>query len=316
MGALVLAALLGVMHFQRSRSEPERTALELIRAAGHSDLTALAAASTPGWYARFVRHFGEERYARVSAIYQRARDLGRDGWLEYRRRMDSQAAQAYEELQERVVALGREAFAALPVEQRLPFTESRGLYDAFVFEAGIKALPQVDQAAIPDAEAFRSRRSRDGFVQANGWRFLSAEDRAVAGDPSALASSDTPAKGALLERLGLPRLEKGLQAEISGMKRSELDDPESFKLKYGAAIAQEYLRSSQIPTPGSPAQCEFDALATGGLLRGQAASCEVALPIQGRTVALHIHLTKVDFDWLVDRMIDRELYQVDWRGSR
>ncbi len=192
--AILAAAYLYWSHTQQPYSAPQGTVGRLLEAASSGKLDELQKASTPDYYRVFVRHFGEQKYQRVSSIYDYVVRLGMPRWHDYRQRGLQQAMVAYERLQEQVRTLGREAFNRLPVEERMQLMDDTSRYNAFLFEQGFEALSPDERARIDNAEDFRQGRDRGRFAEREAWTFLSEEDRAALGSPAALSEGPTPAR--------------------------------------------------------------------------------------------------------------------------
>ena len=311
--AVLAAALLYWAHTRQPYSAPAGTIELLIKAAGSADLGEFQKASTPGHYAAFVRYFGEQKFQRVSAIYNHILRLGMPHWEEYHQRALQQAYVGYDQLRERVTTLGKEAFNRLPVEERMQLMDDRSKYDAFVFEQGIQALPAEERSRIDNVEDFRQGRDRYRFAEREGWNFLSDEDRSALGSPAALSSGRTLEKLAFLDRVGLPLLDAKLKKELGEIQRSELSDPEAFKFKYGEPLAKDYLSKAKIPPPLTVQRCSFVGQDVGGsLLRGNIAVCAVTFQVGGRIVTSSVTLQKVDFAWLVES-VQPALYEIPWQ---
>jgi hypothetical protein len=306
------AAFLYWTHTQQPYSAPQGTVDLLIKAGGSADLGEFQKASTAVYYADFVRHFGEQKYQRVSAIYDHVARLGMPQWQEYSQRALQQANVGYERLRERVNALGKEAFARLSVDERMQLMDDRSKYEAYVLDQGIQALPPEERARIDNVEAFRQGADRYQFAQREGWNYLSEEDRAALGSPAVLSEGLTPEKVAFLDRVGLPLLDARLKKELGEIQRSELSDPDAFKFKYGEPLAKDYLTKTKIPQALRIAPCQFPKEASGGsLLRGDIAGCRVTVQARKQVRQIDVTLRKADFRWLVEG-VQPALYEISW----
>jgi len=315
-GLLAVAALAAVLlywsHTRQPYSAPAGTIELLIKAAGSGDLGEFQKASIPRYYGTFVRHFGEQKFQRVSAIYNHILRLGMPHWEEYHQRALQQAYVGYDQLRERVTTLGKEAFNRLPVEERMQLMDDRSKYDAFVFEQGIQALPAAERSRIDNVEDFRQGRDRYRFADREGWNFLSDEDRAALGSPAALSEELTPEKVAFLDRVGLPLLDAKFKKELGEIQRSELSDPDAFKFKYGEPLAKDYLTKTKIPQALRIAPCQFPKEDSGGsLLRGDIAGCRVTVQARKQVRQIDVTLRKADFRWLVEG-VQPALYEISW----
>lgn len=308
--AVLAAALLYWSHTKQRYSAPVRTIELLIQAAGSGDLGEFQKASTPDYYGAFVRYFGDMKYKQVSVIYRRVESLGMPRWEEYRQRALQQSSGAYDRLRERVTALGKEAFTRLPVEERMQLMDDPSRYNAFVFEQGVQALPAEDRNRIDNVEAFRQGADRYRFAQREGWNYLSEEDRTALGSPAALSEQMTVEKLAFLDRVGLPLLDARAKKELGEIQRSELNDPEAFKFKYGEPLAKDYLTKTKIPAAQQIGPCHFlREDYEGSLLRGEVAKCGVIFQIRSEVRRLEVTLVKADFRWLVSG-VEPNLYLV------
>lgn len=300
--ALVSALLLFWSHAEQDGATPESSIQLMVKAAGAADLDALRKASTVGYYEDLVGHFGEQKHERVRQIYGQAFQLALPRWYEYRQRAESLSSSAYDRLQERVASLGREAFARLPVEERMKLTEDRNKYADFLFDAGMKALPPEDRKRIDNVEDFRQGRDRHRFVEREGWTLLSAEDRAALGSPAALALANTQEKLNFLSKTGVPLLGPDLRKEIVDIDWQELTSAREFMLKHGRPLAQTFFREAKLALQ-KVETCRFPREdMQGSLLRGDLARCESTLGVADTTKHLVILLRKDGFDWKVDRV--------------
>jgi hypothetical protein len=312
--ALIGASLLYWAHTQQRYSAPAGTIKLLFKAAGSADLAEFQKASTPTYYAAFVRYFGEQKYRRVHAVYEYAFQLGMPRWQEYRQRAEGLADEAYRRLHERVATLGREAFMRLSVQERMQLMDDKSKYDAFIFDQGIQALPADERARIDNIEDFRQDRDRGRFAQREAWNLLSDADRAALGSPAVLSPGPTSEKIAFIDRAGISLLDKDQKREIAGIERSELSDADAFKFKYGQPLARDHFAKAKIPQTPTIQTCSFaDEELRGSLVRGDVAVCSVAVQAGRETHAVEITLRKVDFRWLVDR-VQPDLYEeIPWQ---
>lgn len=237
---VVLAGVLYAVHATQPYSEPQMTVSALIRSAGAADLAGFKSASTPDYYGRFVRYFGEQKFQRIAGIYQQVYQLGLPRWYEYRQRAQNAAEVEYQKLHQQVASLGQEAFDRLSPDARLELMDSPEKRNDFVFDSGIKALSAQDRQKIENVEDFKAYRDREQFMQREAWNLISPDDRAALVDRSALYSVDTPAKVAFLDKVGIPQLSTALKKEIQNIPRTELNDPDAFRYKYGEPLAKDF----------------------------------------------------------------------------
>ena len=299
--AVLAAAVCFSVHFSASYSEPQGTASTAVRAAASADLASLGRASTRGYYEDMIGHFGEGKFKRVRAAYQRAYDLALPRWLEYRQRAESAAADDYRKLRGRVDTLGREAVGRLSLDERMRLTEDRGKYAEFVFQEGLKALPPEERKKIGDAEAFRQGRDFRQFVDREAWKLLSAQDRESLGSPAVLSSGLTPEKTQFLAKVGVALLSAREKEEIAGISVSDLSSPRDFMLRHGDPVAKEFLARAAIDANTRLVRCTFpDQESRGSLLRGPAAVCQFEIAVRGTVQPLVALLRKDGFDWKLD----------------
>lgn len=315
-GAL-LATLAGAVllfwgHSRQPYSEPSRTVQNFFKSCSAKDLKGFQVGSTPAFYGAFVRFFGDQRYRRVKAIYERIFQLGEAKWDEYRNRADVLAQAAYQALREKVNSLGRQAFEKLPVEERMRLMDDPAKYGAFLVDQGVRALPPDEQKRIPSSDDFRQGRDRQSFLDREGWGLLSAEDRAALGSAAALSRTETPERTAFIDKMGLSQLDQKLKAELAGTERRELSDRDSFTFRYGEPLASAFLASNKIPEAAVGKPCSFEREdQEGSLLKGDLSRCVVSAPAGERLHVFQITLKKVGFRWLVED-VQPALYSVGW----
>jgi hypothetical protein len=300
------------VHANRPLSEPESATRSVFAAAATGDLDAVQRAATPEFYRSFVEVFGEDKLQKVQFAYRQLYNHGLPQWNATRGRAFAASLAAYDQLRARVTALGREAFTKLSVDRRLQLIEQR-TNDAYIFEAGLSALPPEEQRLIQDREAFRAGRDASHFAESRLWQFASDDDKKALGSAAALSATDTPEKLAFIDRVGLPQLPPELKREIGDIKRSELADQATFRFTYGEPLARDYLARKQTPAAVTVDSCRFRrADAEGGLLRGTESTCVVRAPVAGSgPIPVSIVFQKVDVRWLV-RAMDPPLYAVKW----
>lgn len=312
---LVVAAFAYWLHITQPYSEPQDTVLLFMQSTNKADLVGFQKASSPTYYSSFVRHFGEQKYERVTWIYRQVYQLGLPKWHEYRQRAQTAADVEYQRLHERVSNLGKEAFSRLSPEKRLELMDDQQKYQAFVFQSGVNALSASDRARIESVDAFREGRDRERFAEREAWTLLSAEDKAVLGSLATLSSTDTAEKLAFLDRMGLPNLSQNLKKEITNIPRSELYDPDAFKFKYGEPIAKEFFEFSKIPDDVGTVPCSFSRQdGRDSLLRGDLAQCKFQSRAKGNLLSITINLKKVDWRWLVEA-VDPDFFKIDWQAN-
>jgi hypothetical protein len=309
---LVLAGILYAVHAMQPYSEPQMTVSALIRSVNTADLAGLKSSSTPDYYGRFVRHFGEQKFQQISWIYQQVYQLGLPRWYEYQQRAQNAADVEYQKLHQQVASLGQEAFNRLSPDARLDLMDNPQKRNDFIFESGIKALAAHDRQKIENVQDFKASRDREQFMQREAWSLLSADDRTALVDRSALYSTDTPAKLAFLDKVGIPQLSPAFKKQIQDMPRTELNDHDAFTYKYGEPLAKDFFSQNRIPAAGLPEKCSFPREdSQGSLLRGEVANCGISLPAKGRSVDMRIDLQKVDFRWLVQN-VTPDFHQITW----
>jgi len=271
----------------------------MFAAAAGGDLDKFRQACTPQFYTAFVRSFGEAKYQRVLRTFDQVQRLGMPQWLEIRQRVMAGAVEAYDRLRQRVVALGRSELAKLPVERRMQLLDQQGS-DAFL-ELGLTALPPEERRLVGDVQAFRDSKDRLSFAQSQAWTYASAEDKKALGSQAALSSENTPEKLAFLDRVGLPLVDEASRKELAEIHRSELQDAENFKFKYGDPLARAYLGQKLVPGDIALEACEFErADSRGGLMRGIDSNCVVGSTLSGGGApAVVVALRKTDRQWLV-----------------
>jgi hypothetical protein len=309
---LVLAGVFYAVHAMQPYSEPQMTVSALIRSANTADLAGFKSSSTPDYYGRFVRYFGEQKFQRITWIYQQVYQLGLPRWYEHRQRAQSAVDAEYQKLHQQVASLGQEAFNRLSPDARLDLMDNPQKRNDFIFESGIKALAAHDRQKIENVEDFKAYRDREQFMQREAWSLLSADDRRTLVDRSALSSVDTPAKLAFLDKVGIPQLSPAFKKQIQDIPRTDLNDPDVFRYKYGEPLAKDFFSQNRIPVAGSPEKCSFPREDfQGSLLRGEVANCEISLPAKNGSVNMKIDLQKVDFRWLVTG-VTPNFYQTTW----
>jgi hypothetical protein len=310
--ALAVAVALTLTHQRQSRAKPEDSVARLFGALASKDTGAVRTELLPVPYEEFLLTLGSQKFERVQGAYDRAYQLGDARWVAFRERARSLAADDYDRLRLRVATLGRDAFEALAVDARMTLMDDQDLYQRFLFEKGVSALPPTDRSRIGNASEFRSGQDRDRFLDREGFAALPAAERAIAGNASALADEDTDEKLALHDKFGLPLLSSDLRDEIGSISRADIRDAKAFKLTYGEALAKTFLQEHRIPAePGHPS-CSYPwAAERGSLIKGDEAVCNLSLPLAGGVQAVSISLIKQGFEWRVAR-ISPALTEIGW----
>ncbi len=310
--AVVISAALAFANDSQLRARPEDSVARLFSALAAKDLAAVQGGLVPVSYDDFLRTFGEEKFLRVQRAFDLAYRLGDERWSELRQRANGLAAQNYDQLHVRVTNLGKEAFAALPVDERMKFMDDQDSYAEFLYERGVAALSSSDRARIGSATEFRLGQDRGRFLEREGFDALSAEDQAVVGRRAALSDAPSDEKFALHDKFGLPLLSRDVRAEIGTITRADLQDAAGFKLKYGEPLARSFLQEHAIPAEPGLKACTYPWVTErGSLIRGDEAICEVALQLPKGTQAASIVLVKQGFEWRVAR-ISPALTEIGW----
>jgi hypothetical protein len=277
---------------------PHGTAMQLTRALSEGRLEGIRAALAPDCYKRFVGAFAEAKYARVRSVYREVSTLGTPVWREYRRLGDEIAEGEYQRLRGEVERLGREAFARMPVAERLRLMDDAALYRREVIRAGAAVLPGPDRSEFDDPGEFEDEPGHRRFVARARWSLLPSDKRALAGGPAALADETSPEKTAFVDRLGVPLLAREAADEIRGITRADLENQAAFLLKYGEASATQLLASAPVETARQVACVYSGVQDKGSLLNGDAARCEITWEHPSRLTA-RIGLGKTGGKWFV-----------------
>ena len=238
-------------------SSPEKSLSAFVAAESRADLSAMEKPSGAALYQNFIGHFGETKYRAVRNVYQQAYDLAEPSWQQYREKARTAAAKERERLAEDISKAGRDAFSALPADNRLQLTEDRPRFNEFIFEEGVKALPANEREKIGDPQAFREGRDFNQFVDRQGFALLSDEDQRVLKSPAALSSALTPERVAFLESVGLPLLSAQQRQVIDGIPSSELRNPQDFMQRYGRDPARDFLRNSALDQKVTMGKCHY-----------------------------------------------------------
>lgn len=271
---IVGALLLFQLHIGRPGAEPKNATTEFMNAVATADLESMRAASAPPFYDDFVHHFGRRKFESVQNNYQLLYQNGLPTWRDYRRKAELLAQREYELLLLQIAQLGRKKFQQLPLEERMKLMDDNTKFDAFISQAGIQELPAEVKNKIDDLGKFRSREGRSRFIERECFNVLPEEDQKVLGSSSTLSMSDTTEKLAFIDKYGMVYLSESQKKEISGIPRSELDNPSLFISKYGEALAKAFLENLQLQWSLPLKPCSFPAQDTrGSLVRGSEAVC-------------------------------------------
>jgi hypothetical protein len=187
-------------------SSPEKSLTAFVDAESQADLSAMEKPASRALYQNFVGRFGEAKYREVRNIYQEAYDLAEPQWEQYRDKARAAAEKEHQGLADEISKNGRDAFSALPADQRLQLTDDRTRFNDFIFDEGLKALPASDRRKIVDPQAFRENKDLSAFTDREGFALLSEEDRNALKSPAALSAALTPERIAFMESIGLPQL--------------------------------------------------------------------------------------------------------------
>lgn len=309
--ALLGGGLLFAYHKQPS-GRPESAVNGLFQGLSSKNLVALSTVMTRAKYEGFLRAFGGSKLARVREAYDEAFRLGAPRWQELRQRANILASTEYDRLRDRVIALGRDAFSALAVDERLKLMDDQDAYTAFLFEQGTSALAQTERSQMGTPADIRLGRDRNRFAEQQGFAQLSPDDKAIVGSAEALSESQGPAMIALHDKFGVPLLPKALRTEIGTITRADMNDSDAFMLKYGEPLAAQFLQTHQIPSDPGPSLCSYSwADQRGSLLRGNLAVCRVRLPTSSGPQELALAMIKDHFKWRV-AVITPEVNDIKW----
>lgn len=298
--AIVGAFCLLLINHSAPYSSPEKSLAAFVAAESQANLAAMEKPASRALYENFIGHFGEAKYREVRDVYQQAYDLAEPKWSEYREKARTAAEKEHQRLADEISTLGRDAFGALPADQRLQFTEDRSRFNDFIFEEGLKALPANDRSKIADAQAFRENRDINEFTDREGFALLPEEDRTVLKAPATLSSALTPERVAFLEGIGIPQLTSQQRATINGVSSSELSTPQEFMQRYGRDPAQDFLKSAALERKVSFSKCEYSAEDDfGSLFKGAIAACSFSIHVRGTTQEITSQMLKQAGVWKI-----------------
>jgi hypothetical protein len=290
----------GVMHSTTPLASPAAASEGYILALSSADLVQLKAVSSKEHYQGFLAALAKRRFESAKHVYEDVIPrLAESGWRSLWGKADAFARGPYERLHQRVESLGRQRFEALEATERMDLIRDRGRYEAYLYKAGVEALPETERRRISSSELFRQRQDRDAFIAREGWYGLTAEEQASLGSPSALSKETTPEKLAFFDRVALPRLEPESKAVISGINRDDLRSLGRFTSLHGEAIAQSSLRAAPLRPTGAGAPCRYTAEETGSLFRGGSALCNWGLAAGANSLSVNLTAVKTDSRWLV-----------------
>ncbi len=279
---------------------PEKSIAALIDAESRADLSAMEGAATPALYRNFIGGFGQAKYQEIRNIYQQAYDLAEPKWQEYREKAQAAALKEHQSIADEIQKFGRDAFSALPTDQRVALTDDRARFNDFVFEQGLKALPANLREKIADSQAFRENRDLVDFTNREGFALLPEEDRNALKSAAALSASVTAERIAFLESIGLPQLTEQQRQTIAGVPSSELSDPQDFMFRHGQNAAQNFLKNASLAPKASLGKCEYyseDHL--GSLFKGSIAECAFSIVVRGGTINTTAELFKQKGEWKI-----------------
>jgi hypothetical protein len=231
------------------------------------------------------------------------------------------AQREYELLRDRIMALGRIKFQQLSLEERMQLMNDRAKFDTFILQAGIEGLPAEDKNRIDNIKEFSSPEGRNRFIERGIFYILPEEDQKVLGSSAALSKSDTPEKLAFIDRSAMSFLSESQKKEISGIPRSELNNPPLFMSKFGEPLAKAFLENLQLQWSLSSKPCSFPAQdMKGSLLRGSEAVCSLNIFSKKsqkenaeNIKTLRLILQKEGFRWIVME-INPNLYELYEEG--
>jgi len=263
-------------------SSPEKSIAAFVDAESRADLSAMEGPSSGSLYQNFLGRFGEAKYREVRNIYQQAYDLAEPRWEQYREKARTAAEKEHQSLAEEINKIGRDAFGALPADQRLQMMDDRARFNDFVFEEGLKAVPASERAKIGDPQAFRENKDLNAFTDREGFALLPEEDRNALKSPAALSAALTPERIAFLESIGLPQLTAQQRQTIAGIPSSELSNPQEFMQRNGHDPAQDFLKNSALDHNVTMGKCEYTSEDEfGSLFKGSIAKCGFSINVRG-----------------------------------
>jgi hypothetical protein len=263
-------------------SSPEKSLTAFVDAESQADLSAMEKPASRALYQNFVGRFGEAKYREVRNIYQEAYDLAEPQWEQYRDKARAAAEKEHQSIADEISKKGRDAFSALPADQRLQLTDDRPRFNDFIFQQGLKALPANDRSKIVDPQAFRENKDLSAFTDREGFALLPEEDQKALKSPAALSAALTPERIAFMESIGLPQLTAQQRQTIAGIPSSELSNPQEFMQRNGHDPAQDFLKNSALDHNVTMGKCEYTSEDEfGSLFKGSSASCGLSINVRG-----------------------------------
>jgi hypothetical protein len=266
-------------------SSPEKSLTAFVDAESQADLSAMEKPASRALYQNFVGRFGEAKYREVRNIYQEAYDLAEPQWEQYRDKARAAAEKEHQGLADEISKNGRDAFSALPADQRLQLTDDRTRFNDFIFDEGL---------------AFRENKDLSAFTDREGFALLSEEDRNALKSPAALSAALTPERIAFMESIGLPQLTAQQRQTISGIPSSELNNPQEFMPRYGHDPAQAFLKNSALDHNVTMGKCYYTAEDDfGSLFMGSSATCGFSINVRGAQYEVTAVLLKQQGLWRI-----------------
>jgi hypothetical protein len=263
-------------------SSPEKSLTAFVDAESQADLSAMEKPASRALYQNFVGRFGEAKYREVRNIYQEAYDLAEPQWEQYRDKARAAAEKEHQSIADEISKNGRDAFSALPADQRLQLTDDRPRFNDFIFQQGLKALPANDRSKIVDPQAFRENKDLSAFTDREGFALLPEEDQKALKSPAALSAALTPERIAFMESIGLPQLTAQQRQTIAGIPSSELSNPQEFMQRNGHDPAQDFLKNSALDHNVTMGKCEYTSEDEfGSLFKGSSARCGLSINVRG-----------------------------------
>jgi hypothetical protein len=178
----------------------------------------------------------------------------------------------------------------------------------FVVERGVASLSPSDRERLGPLAEVRRQDGLASFVDRNGWGFLSPDDRAVIGDPRALASTDNEKRREFVDRVGSALLDEPARAEIAGIPRTKLANRDAFRLEHGPPLLAEHLRGLGLTSGWVPVRPpRFASDAAGSLIRGDVVTYDL---VQLRTegdVERSLELRRIGSEWRVAKVTGAEI---------
>lgn len=305
----VLVVVVAGLVFGQTRvqhSSPGMASSGFLAAAAAADLGALREVSTVGHYAEVQLRVCKPRFEVAERVFEKTIPrLAQADWQGLWRKVDLLASGEYERLHKEVAQLGRRRFEELEATERMDLIGDRERYEAFVYRAGVEALPLGDSGRISSAAAFQARSDRNGFIANEGWEQLSDEDRALLGSPLALASGNTVEKLAFYDRVAMPKLEPDDREAIEGIAREDVAGLQLFAARHGERLLQQALESAGLAALGTTNRCIFPREEQGSLFRGAAATCTGFVSSARGGSEIDVNLVKLGFKWRVAGVSDK-----------